>query len=191
MKTDVKARHRGLLIFMLMMVMISPFPAWADQRDKRLEGLFDRLLATVDERDAAAIQNRIWEIWIEFDETSINALMRDGMSAMSQGDHERALKIFDDLVDEAPDFAEAWNKRATVLYLLGRFDQSVLDIQQTLRLEPRHFGALSGLALIYEALHEPEAALRSLEAALAINPHLNISSERLEQLRQKMQGIRT
>ncbi len=95
------------------------------------------------------------------------------------------------MVDQAPAFAEAWNKRATVLYLMGRLDESVLDIQQTLALEPRHFGALSGLALIYDALEEPAAALRSLEAALAINPHLGGSKERIDQLREKVKGIRT
>ena len=74
---------------------------------------------------------------------------------------------------------------------MGRLDESVLDIRQTLKLEPRHFGALSGLALIYDALEEPAAAIRSLEAALTINPHLGGSQERLDQLREKLKGIKT
>jgi len=113
------------------------------------------------------------------------------MTAMAGGDHETALDAFDNLVDLAPDFAEAWNKRATVYYLMGRLDESVNDIQQTLELEPRHFGALSGLALIYDAVENPEAAIRSLEAALEINPHLEDSQVRIDQLREKVKGTRT
>jgi len=176
--------------FMLLWI-VSPASGWADQRDDRLDQLFDRLQTTGDLSDAAAVQQQIWQIWIEFEDLSISQLMRRGMTAMSQGDHEKALEAFDSLVDQAPEFAEAWNKRATVFYLLGRLDESVHDIQQTLELEPRHFGALSGLALIYDALDEPAAALRSLEAALRINPHLSGSQERINQLREKLKGTKT
>ena len=177
-------------IFMLYLT-VTPASILADQRDGRLDGLFQRLQSTGDVNDAAAIQQQIWQIWIEFEDLSISQLMRRGMTAMSQGDHEEALEAFDSMVDRAPEFAEAWNKRATVLYLLGRLDESAHDIQQTLQLEPRHFGALSGLALIYDALDQPAAALRSLEAALEINPHLSGSQERVHQLREKLKGIRT
>ena len=181
--------HMAIIVIMLLTMM--PCSSSADQRDGRLDGLFQRLQAAGDQADAAAIQQQIWQIWIEFEERSVSQLMRRGMTAMAQGDHGTALEAFDKMVDQAPDFAEAWNKRATVLYLMGRFDESVLDIQQTLELEPRHFGALSGLALIYDALEQPEAALKSLEAALAINPHLSGSEERMEQLRDKLKGVRT
>lgn len=168
-----------------------PATAMADQHDGRLDGLFERLQTTTDLADAAALQQRIWQIWIEFEDLSISQLMRRGMTAMAKGDHEVALDAFDSMVEQAPDFAEAWNKRATVLYLLGRLDESVNDIQQTLELEPRHFGALSGLALIYDAVEEPAAAIRSLEAALDINPHLPGTRERIDQLREKLKGIKT
>ena len=185
-----RAWHCWASAFMLLSAMLPP-SSWADQRDGRLDGLFQRLQTTGDLNDAAAIQQQIWQIWIEFEDLSISQLMRRGMTAMSQGDHEEALDAFDRMVDQAPQFAEAWNKRATVLYLMGRLDESVHDIRQTLELEPRHFGALSGLALIYDALDEPAAALRSLEAALAINPHLSGSQERVDQLREKLKGVRT
>ena len=71
------------------------------------------------------------------------------------------------MVEQAPEFAEGWNKRATVHFLMGNWQASVRDIQQTLALEPRHFGALFGLGMIYDALGQPEAALRSFEATLA------------------------
>jgi tetratricopeptide (TPR) repeat protein len=166
-------------------------PALADQRDGRLDALFERLQETSDPVDAATIQQRIWQIWIESDDATSSQLMRRGMAAMASGDPESALDAFDELVTLAPDFAEAWNKRATVYYLMGRFDESVTDIQQTLELEPRHFGALSGLALINDAVDNPEAAIRSLTAAMEINPHLQGSQDRLRSLRSKMKGTRT
>lgn len=165
--------------------------ALADQQDNRLDGLFERLKATDDPADAAAMQQQIWQIWIESEDPTLSQLMRRGMTAMANGDHEIALDAFSDLVEQAPQFAEAWNKRATVYYLMGRLDESVNDIQQTLELEPRHFGALSGLALIYDAVEKPKAAIRSLEAALKINPHLQGSQTRIDQLREKMKGTRT
>ncbi|MDH3663446.1 MAG: tetratricopeptide repeat protein [Alphaproteobacteria bacterium] len=168
-----------------------PITALADQRDNRLDGLFERLQTTSDPGDAATLQHRIWQIWIESGDPASSQLMRRGMTAMANGDHDNALDAFNTLVEQAPDFAEAWNKRATVYYLLGRLDESVNDIQHTLELEPRHFGALSGLALIYDAVEQPEAAIRSLEAALEINPHLQGSEDRINQLREKMKGTRT
>lgn len=167
------------------------WPALADQNDSRLDGLFERLQETSDPADAAGLQQLIWQIWIESDDATSSQLMRRGMTAMASGEHETALEAFDRLVAQAPGFAEAWNKRATVYYLLGRLDQSVSDIQHTLELEPRHFGALSGLALIYDAVDNPDAAIRSLEAALEINPHLEGSQERIRQLREKQRGTRT
>ncbi len=169
----------------------APVSVSADQRDGRLDALFARLKSTDDPSDAAAVQQQIWQIWIEFEDASVSQLMRRGMSAMARGDHELALDAFDSLVERAPEFAEAWNKRATVLYIMGRLDESVNDIRQTLSLEPRHFGALSGLSLIYDAVEQPEAAIRSLEAALEINPHLYGSGDRIRQLREKLKGTRT
>jgi tetratricopeptide (TPR) repeat protein len=166
-------------------------PALADQNDSRLDGLFERLRQTADPADAAGLQQRIWQIWIESDDAASSQLMRRGMTAMAGGEHETALDAFDALVAQAPGFAEAWNKRATVYYLLGRLDESVSDIQHTLELEPRHFGALSGLALIYDAVDNPDAAIRSLEAALEINPHLEGSRERIRELRERQKGTRT
>jgi tetratricopeptide (TPR) repeat protein len=182
--------YRGVFLTMIFL-SVGAAPAFADQNDGRLDALFERLQETSNPADAATLQERIWQIWIESDDAASSQLMRRGMTAMASGQHDTALDAFDSLVAQAPDFAEAWNKRATVYYLLGRLDESVSDIQQTLKLEPRHFGALSGLALIYDAVDNPDAAIRSLEAALEINPHLHGSRERLRQLRDKQRGTRT
>jgi tetratricopeptide (TPR) repeat protein len=107
---------------------------------------------------------------------------------MAEGRYPVALDRFDRLVEQVPDFAEGWNKRATVYYLMGNYPASVLDIRRTLELEPRHFGALSGLGLIYDALDDPAAALRSFEAAVAIDPHLETAQERIKELRRQVGG---
>ena len=118
--------------------------------------------------------------------------MEQGVLAMARADYASALRTFDRMVEQAPDFAEGWNKRATVHYLMGNWRASVRDIQHTLALEPRHFGALFGLGLIYEALDQPEAALRSFEATLRPEPPFRRAPARsIEQLRQALRGAPT
>ncbi|HEX6144388.1 MAG TPA: tetratricopeptide repeat protein, partial [Geminicoccaceae bacterium] len=162
-------------------------PAAADQADHRLDVLFEQLKSG-DVNQAPVLEHQIWQIWIASDDRVANRLMREGIGAMANDELQAARDLFDRLIDHSPDFAEAWNKRATVNYLMGDFAASVADIQKTLELEPRHFGALSGLGLIYDALEEPEAALRSFEAALAVNPHLSGTRERVEDLRRELEG---
>jgi tetratricopeptide (TPR) repeat protein len=165
--------------------------AWADQTDRRLEGLFERLRVTSSKAEAEAAQQQIWQIWIESDDMLANRLMQEGIQAMVTRQHALALERFDRLVERAPAFAEGWNKRATVYYLMENYEASVLDIERTLELEPRHFGALSGLGMIYDAIGEPAAALRSFEAAVAINPHLDGIRQRIEALRRELAGSPT
>jgi tetratricopeptide (TPR) repeat protein len=172
----------------LALVSIAPDAARSDQRDPRLDPLFARLQITASDTEARAIEQRIWLIWSESTDGRLDFLMDEGVVAMAQRRLEVALERFDRMVEQAPDFAEAWNKRATVHYLLGNYRASVRDIQRTLELEPRHFGALSGLGLIYDALEQSGAALRSFQAAVAINPHLGSIKARIEELRRELGG---
>jgi tetratricopeptide (TPR) repeat protein len=181
----------ALLCSLLALALGFMTPAFADQADRRLDGLFERLRATSSEAEAEAAQQQIWQIWIESDDLLANRLMQDGIQAMITRQHARALEYFDRLVEHAPGFAEGWNKRATVYYLMENYEASVLDIERTLELEPRHFGALSGLGMIYDAIGEPAAALRSFEAAVAINPHLYGTRQRIEALRRELRGSPT
>jgi tetratricopeptide (TPR) repeat protein len=166
-------------------------PAGADQLDPRLDGLFARLQDASDISEAGRLERRIWQIWIASDDPEASRLMAEGTRAMALGRLGQARDAFDLLIALEPEFAEAWNKRATVYYLMGNYVASVQDIQQTLALEPRHFGALSGLGMIYEAIGEPSAALRSFEAAVEINPHLDSTRQRIEELRRDLEGSRT
>ena len=163
-------------------------PVTADQDDARLDPLFRGLLATEDAAAAQQAEASIWRIWLEHEDTAVSLLMRDGVAAMDRGDNRAALEDFDQIVRIAPDFAEGWNKRATAHYLLGNYDESLADIDETLAREPRHFGALSGRGLVYAAQEELEKALESFEAALEVNPHMAGAKINAEAIRKRIEG---
>ena len=154
----------------------------ADQNDGRLDELFGFLRAVDRAADVARVENEIWKIWLQTGDPAVDAQMVEGMRALDAGDGARALAAFSAVVAAAPDFAEGWNKRATLYYLMGEFDESAADIERTLALEPRHFGALSGLALIREAQQRPFDALEALEKVQYIHPHLPHLRERIDRL---------
>ncbi|MBI3513868.1 MAG: tetratricopeptide repeat protein [Proteobacteria bacterium] len=159
----------------------------AGQDDKRLPALFDRLKTTRAPGEAETVQQTIWAVWLESTNAEVNLLMLEGIDAMNGGDFKRALTAFDAMVGVDPKFAEGWNKRATVEFLAGDFKASVVDIQKTLELEPRHWGALAGLGQIYTALGDEEAAVRAFKRALAINPHLASVKAKVQELEAKLE----
>lgn len=163
-------------------------PVLGGQTDVRLNALFDRLQVTDSETEAAAITNLVWAIWHESDNETVNAFMSKGVEEMSSRNFEAAVSSFNKVIEVDPDFAEGWNKRATVYYLIGEYQASIRDIEQTLALEPRHFGALSGLGLIHLALGSGWEALKAFEAALKVNPHLTSPRAHVEELRRHLRG---
>ncbi|NQU56574.1 MAG: tetratricopeptide repeat protein [Rhodospirillales bacterium] len=182
---------RLLTLALIFCVLASPGAGRADQNDARLETLFARLQGTTDPAEAATIEQSIWSIWIRNDNAEIDKRMALALKAMSGGALKLSLVMFNEIIAIDPAFAEAWNKRATAYYLLGQYAASVHDIQQTLALEPRHFGALSGMGLIYSAIGEDKAALKVWQKALSINPQMPGIKARAEELRQKLEGETT
>ncbi len=154
----------------------------ADQRDPTLAALFERLASATSGREATLIEERIWATWGDAEDEAVDRVMAVGVHAMANGDGAVALEAFNTAVARKPDFAEAWNKRATLNYLLHRDEESVSDIERTLELEPRHFGALSGLALIRERQNRPFEALEALERASQIHPQLPNLQEWVDRL---------
>jgi len=184
---DVRRAMRAGALLVVVLAGAWLGPAAADQADKRLPGLFAQLKATRSPGEAEAIQQAIWSVWMESDNAEVNILMLEGVDAMSQGDLKRALAAFDSMVEIAPGFAEGWNKRATVEFLMGDLKASVADIHKTLELEPRHWGALSGLGQIYLALDNDDAALRAFKRAVEIDPYLASVRAKIQEIEAKLE----
>jgi tetratricopeptide (TPR) repeat protein len=160
----------------------------ADQTDSRLPALFDQLKSAPTATEAKAVEMQIWSIWTVSSNDEVNRLMAEGVSAMNQADPKTALEDFNRIVEIAPDYAEGWNKRATLYYLLGQFDASMADIDKTLELEPRHFGALSGLGLIQMTLERDEQAIDAFERALSIHPQMTGPRANIEALKERIKS---
>lgn len=171
-----------------LMLALSPLPAAADQTDPRLAALFDILKETRNPIEAQIAEQQIWSLWMVSNDDTVNLLMARGVDAMSAQDLKTAFEVFTDMIEIAPEFAEGWNKRATVLYMLGAYPESIADIDRTLELEPRHFGALSGLGLCNVELEHDEAALDAFQRALTLNPHMDSVRANAELMQRKIDG---
>ena len=158
----------------------------ADQTNSRLDDMFIQLKSAENIEDAYSIAGGIWAVWSESNNQNINKLMEEGKIAIARFDLDTALAIFDQIIEVKPKFAEGWNKRATVNYMAGNYIASLADIEKTLKLEPRHFGALAGRGLCYLELEYWQEALDSFEAALNINPWLQGAQQRVEELKHRL-----
>jgi len=125
-----------------------------------------------DRAAAARAEAQLWEMWCHADEPEIAALFARGVTAMEGGRLQDAELIFTGIIDRVPDFAEGWNKRATVRYLARNFEGSIDDCRQTLARKPHHFGALSGQGLCHVALGQSREAAALFRRALEVHPHL-------------------
>lgn len=162
--------------------------ATAGQDDARLSRLFDRLKETGDPVEANVVESMIWRIWLQSGRDDVDGAMARGVRAMATGEFDAALGFFNRVIELAPTLAEGWNKRATLYYLMENYAASEKDVEKTLALEPRHFGALSGLGLIYMAIGDEARAIKAIERALAVHPHLGSMREALEHLKAKTTG---
>jgi tetratricopeptide (TPR) repeat protein len=145
--------------------------AWADQHDPGLPKLFQFLKTSTDQEEAGALEDKIWSVWAESGDPSLDKLMVQSSDAMDRSDLQAALQALDAITTKKPDFAEGWNKRATVYYMMGDYQRALADIGRTLQLEPRHFGALSGLGLTQMKLGREDAAVDAFQRVLDIDPH--------------------
>ena len=158
-------------IFILFLCINSFFlPAQSSQKNI-LNTLFNQLEKVNNSKSAILLEKKIWSIWSEHPTNNkLTERLEFGTELMQYGDYNYALRVFDNIIVTDPKWSEAWNKRATVYFLMSQFNESLKDIDKVLTIEPRHFGALSGQARIFIKLQEYEKAIKSIENALKFYP---------------------
>ncbi len=154
----------------------------ADQKNIELKTLFNDLRTS---KNYVEVERRIWHIWYKNNNPQVSALMNQSVKKMHSGNTISALAGFSKIIKMDPNYAEGWNKRATVYYLMNDFEKSISDITMTLNLEPRHFGALSGLAMIYAYQGKKEKAKKIIINLINIYPRIKLSPG-LESLRKQI-----
>ncbi|OLB03384.1 MAG: hypothetical protein AUH14_13560 [Candidatus Rokubacteria bacterium 13_2_20CM_69_15_1] len=140
-------------------------------------------LRDADARVRALAEKAIWQVWSRSGDAEADRLFAIGVEQMQAREGEAAIATFTRVITRRSEFAEGWNKRATVYYLLGEYTKSLADCDEVLKRNPYHFGALSGYGMIYLQLDQPTRALEYFERALAVNPNLSSVQEAAERLK--------
>ena len=154
----------------------------ANDYAQRLDKLFAALHNAPDDASAKLAEMQIWAIWASNDTPEAVRQLAEASAALNAGESDLAEQKLNDLVLAHPNFAEGWNRRATLYFMQGRYDESLADIAKVLDLEPRHFGALSGKGMVLRAQNKPAEALKAMKGALQINPNLSGLKNSVQQL---------
>jgi tetratricopeptide (TPR) repeat protein len=156
--------------------------------DYSLDTLFGALKIAPDTASAKAIENRIWEVWIESGSDTCDLLMTRVKDAIEEKDYDLAIRLLNSIIAIRPGYVEAWNQRATVYYLKDDYPRAIADIAEVLAREPRQFGALAGLGMMLQDMGDDKDALEAYRKALAIDPHLEDIPEAVKTLTEKVEG---
>lgn len=159
-----------------------------ERRKARLDLMFGRLAAAGSKQRADRIGRQIMRRLSRSGSATVDLLMERAGAAMQAQRYGLALDLLDGVVRLKPDFAEGWNRRATVHYLRGDYGASLADIEQVLRYEPRHWGALAGLSMILVAVDRKDEAIEVMDRALAIHPYLEAMKDRRDRLVEELAG---
>ncbi len=168
-----------------------PGKTLAEKRAARLDELFFALKRERNEAKATRIAEQIQAQWQNSGSATVDLMMQWAALAMTEKKYAVALDFLDQVTVMKPDFAEGWNRRATVNFLMNDYGRSMADIQKTLSLEPRHFGALAGLAAILKDTGNKEGALHAFEQVLAVYPMMREAQKQAGQLAEDLTGQRT
>ena len=173
-------RIKFLIIIILNIVFFSN--TFADERNQQLDGLFKEL-KTGEMLSNLTIEQKIWKIWSKHPkDDNLTKLLQNGSDLVSKKKFFESIDIFTKVINFDPSWAEAWNKRATVFYLIGEFQKSQNDIDKVLELENRHFGALAGQGLVNIKLKNYEKAIESYKRALEIYPTMQSPEIMIKQI---------
>ena len=158
-------------ILVLILFICNFFFSAQSSQTNVLDKLFEQLIKTKDLNNAERLEKKIWSVWNKHPkDNGLTDKMEFGIELMQYGDYYYALRVFDNIIVADPQWSEAWNKRATVHFLMNKLTNSLDDIDKVLSIEPRHFGALSGQARIFIKLQEYEKAILSIKRALVFYP---------------------
>ncbi|TIS56212.1 MAG: hypothetical protein E5W91_18570 [Mesorhizobium sp.] len=172
-------------------------PAWADDpvappvaatKEARLDQLFADLKRERNEKAAERIAGSIGNEWLQSGSASIDLMMQWSQKAAEDQKFDVALDFLDQVVTLQPAYAEGWNRRATVHFMMKNYGKSMSDIDHTLRLEPRHFGALSGLAQIMAETGHKQSALEAWQRVLSIYPMMRSAQDQVATLSEELAG---
>lgn len=155
---------------------------------KLLGELYERLRAAPDEATASAVAEAIEKVWLRSGSDTVDLLMNRAMTLMREEELDLALKLLDTVVTLDPKFAEGWNQRATVHFLKQDYRGSMQDLRYVLHLDPRHFKAINGMALILQELGNKEAALKAFRKALEVHPFLDDARQAIRELTREVEG---
>jgi tetratricopeptide (TPR) repeat protein len=182
---------RSLFTLAILLSLTSPTLAVEDakSRSQQLDSLFGELHNATAPDATAKIEADIWAIWAHNDSATAEQLLRQGVAAMNAHEYSAAEQTLIQLIETYPDFSEAWNKRATLYFMQGRYDASLIDIEHVLELEPRHFGALAGKAMILRAQKRTGEAIKVLKETLTINPHMQSVIQAIKDLEKSQPDI--
>jgi tetratricopeptide (TPR) repeat protein len=191
---------RNVFAISLVILLAAPAPLLAQQtgrtstgiaaevKGERLDELFTELKRAKNQRAAERVSGRIWQEWGKSGSASIDLLMQWAKKAMDEEKHDAALDFLDQVTLLAPDYAEGWNRRATLHFTMDDYAKSMADIARTLQIEPRHFGALGGMAVILKNSGRDEAAMRAYERVLEVYPMMRDAQTELGKLADEMAG---
>lgn len=160
-----------------------------EARRIKLDALFAQLKVVKSGFVARSIIEQIWLTWHQSGRSDIDDLLSRAKINVSEGEYEAAIEKFNRIIKQAPDFAEAWNGRATLFFHMGRYEESLADIEETLKREPRHFGTLAGRGRILALMGNDKAALAALNEAIRHNPFISERHTILPAIRRRL-GIR-
>ena len=160
----------------------------AEERESELNNLFTQLKNS-EISNAIEVENKIWKIWSTHPASDrkgyrLTELLAQGSFLMAEKELNGAYEIFSQIILVDPNWSEAWNKRATVLYMLGRYQESQEDIDEVLKLEKRHFGALSGQGLVQTELKNYEKAINSYKEVQKIYPSMQAPKVMIPRLKE-------
>jgi tetratricopeptide (TPR) repeat protein len=181
--------------FLILALALAPMAACAPQAedaataaDPVLDGLFAKLKSAPNAAEAAVVEQQIWRAWSQSGSATVDLLVERADAADAAGDHALARKFIEQAAQLLPGFAGIWYRRSIIRYDQDDRAGAIADIQETLAREPRHFGALAGLGLIYEDMGQDKPALEAYRAALDVNPYLDDARQGVARLEPKLEG---